>query len=145
MARIYDYNQFSYEGPKKLSRGEYPFICSLGFIDITFENLPDEIGEISDASAVVNYSVYVKADKTGINDLDFTVDMIELVMKIDKYPTGTEEVDFDIAPNKNIENLRILSVKPDKLIPTAPTKIVFNFNKSMNVSNFNVEITFGEE
>jgi hypothetical protein len=145
MARIYDYNQFSYEGPKKLSRGEYPFISLLGFIDITFENLPDEIGEISDASAVVNYSVYVKADKTGINDLDFTVDMIELVMKIDKYPTGTEEVDFDIAPNKNIENLRILSVKPDKLIPTAPTKIVFNFNKSMNVSNFNVEITFGEE
>jgi hypothetical protein len=145
MARIYDYNQFSYEGPKKLSRGEYPFICSLGFIDITFENLPDEIGEISDASAVVNYSVYVKADKTGINDLDFSVDMIELVMKIDKYPTGTEEVDFDIAPDKNIENLRILSVKPDKLIPTAPTKIVFNFNKSMNVSNFNVEITFGEE
>ena len=143
--RIQDYNQFASVNPRKNSRGEYSFSSSLGITDIVIENAPDDMGEVSDIKASIDYSVNVMADKEGIDSVGFSVDMIELEIEVDNYPEGTKELDLDIAPGQNIERDRIKEYSLEQILPTYPSRIEVNMNKSLNVSNFIVSVYFGKD
>lgn len=143
--RIQDYNQFASVNPRKNSRGEYSFTSSLGITDIVIENAPEDMGEISDLEATIEYSVNVMANKEGIDSISFSVDMIELEIEVDNYPDGTKEMDLDIAPGQNIEKERIREYSLDQVLPTYPSRIEVNMNKTFNVSNFIVSVYFGKD
>jgi hypothetical protein len=143
--RIQDYNQFASVNPRKNSRGEYSFTSSLGITDIVIENAPEDMGEISDLEATIEYSVNVMANKEGIDSISFSVDMIELEVEVDNYPDGTKEMDLDIAPGQNIEKERIREYSLDQVLPTYPSRIEVNMNKTFNVSNFIVSVYFGKD
>jgi hypothetical protein len=143
--RIQDYNQFASVNPRKNSRGEYSFSSSLGITDISIENAPDDMGDVSDVKATVEYSVNVVANKEGIDSLGFSVDMIELEVETDNYPDGTKELDLDIAPGQNIEKERIREYTLEQALPSYPSRMEINMNKSLNVSNFTISVYFGKD
>jgi hypothetical protein len=145
MGRIQDYQHFAASKASKQPRGEYGFVYTLGQTDIYLENVPDEAKDISDVSATIEYTVETLATKQGIESMGFRVDMIELVLSLDRYPNGTEEIDLDIAPGQNIEPGRIRPIELERLIPTFPTKIEINMGKSLNISNFIITVFFGNE
>lgn len=143
--RIQDYNQFASVNPRKNSRGEYSFSSSLGITDIVIENAPDDMGEVSDVKATIEYSVNVMANKEGIDSISFLVDMIELEVEVDDYPEGTKGLDLDIAPGQNIERERIREYSLEEILPTYPSRMEVNMNRSLNVSNFVVSVYFGKD
>ena len=143
--RIQDYNQFASLNPRKNSRGEYSFSCSLGITDISIEGAPDEMGDVSDMKATIEYSVNVLANKEGIESIGFSVDMIELEIETDNYPDGTKEMDLDIAPGQNIEVGRVRAHNLEQSLPTYPSRMEINMNKSLNVSNFVISVYFGKD
>lgn len=143
--RIQDYNQFASVNPRKNSRGEYSFSSSLGITDIVIENAPDDMGEVSDVKATIEYSVNVMANKEGIDSISFLVDLIELEVEVDNYPEGTKELDLDIAPGQNIERERIREYSLEQILPTYPSRMEVNMNRSLNVSNFVVSVYFGKD
>jgi len=145
MGRIQDYQHFAASKATDQPRGQYSFIHTLGETDIYLENLPDEVKDLSDVEATIEYSIEPHATKSGIESIAFRVDMIELVLSVDKYPNGKDEVDLDIAPGQNIEPGRIRSIELENPIPTHPTKIEINLGKSLNVSNFIITVFFGND
>lgn len=145
MGRIQDYQHFAAAKTDRHARGEYSFIHTLGETDITLENVPVELKELSDVSASIEYSIETIATKSGIDGLSFRIDMIELVFVVDKYPNNTEEIDLDIAPGQNIEHGRVRPMELENLIPTNPTRIEINMGNSLNVSNFIISVFFGNE
>jgi len=145
MGRIQDYQHFAAAKTDKHARGEYSFIHTLGETDISLENVPVEIKELSDVNASVEYSIETIATKSGIEGISFRVDMIELVFSVDKYPNDIEEIDLDIAPGQNIEHGRIRPIELDSIIPTNPSRIEINMGNSLNVSNFIITVFFGNE
>lgn len=143
--RIYDYNKFAYENPRRSSRGDYSFCSKLGTTDVFFLNLPDEVSDISNVEAVIDYTVIVVADKEGIQKLDFITDKIEIVIEKDKYPNDTEEMDIDILPGQNIRPDSVTSVASACPIPSRPTRLEIDMKGSTNVENFVVDVYFGED
>ena len=97
MGRIQDYQHFAASKATDQPRGQYSFIHRLGETDIYLENLPDEVKDLSDVEATIEYSIEPHATKSGIESIAFRVDMIELVLSVDKYPNGKDEIDLDIA------------------------------------------------
>jgi len=143
--KIQDYNQFASQKFKGHSRGEYSFIKTLGITDILLENAPDELSEISDMKCTIEYSIRMVSAKEGIESIEFGVDLLELVIEIDKYPDGSEEVDLDIAPGQNIEVGKVKAYQLDNPLPTYPSKIEIDMCNSFNVSNFNISVYFGND
>lgn len=143
--RIYDYNKFAYENPRRSNRGDYSFSAKLGTTDIFFSNTPDELSDISNIEAVIDYSVIVSADKEGIQKLNFLTEKIEIVVEIDKYPGDSAEIDIDILSGQNIQPDRVNSVSSACPIPSYPTRLEVDMQGSMNVENFTVDVYFGEE
>ncbi len=144
-SRIYDYQKFSSDNPRKNNRGEYSFSHKIGITDIFFVNKPEELGEISDASAVIDYIADVVATKGGIEDIKFKAYRIELVVEKDSYPEESEEIDIDIEEGGNIQMGRIRSVSNECPIPSYPTRLEIDMKNSMNVSNFLIEVVFGKD
>jgi hypothetical protein len=143
--KIQDYNQFASQKFQGHSRGEYSFIKTLGITEISLENVPDELMEISDLNCTVEYNVKMLSTKEGIDSIEFSISLLELVVSIDKYPDGTEEIDLDIAPGQNIEIGRVKAYQLENPLPTYPTKIEIDMARSFNVSNFNVSVYFGND
>jgi hypothetical protein len=143
--RIYDYNKFAYDNPRRSNRGDYAFSAKLGTTDIFLTNLPDELSDISNIEAIIDYSVIVSADKEGIQKLNFLTEKIEIVVEKDKYPNDSEEIDIDIFSGQNIQPDRINSISSNCPIPSYPTRLEVDMQNSMNVENFMVDVYFGEE
>ena len=144
-SRIYDYQRFSSDNPRKNNRGEYSFSHKLGITDIFLVNKPEELGEISDADAVIDYNIDVIASKEGIDEMRFKTYRIELVITKDNYPEESEEIDVDIEDGVNIQIGRIRSISKECPIPSYPTRLEVDMQNSMNVANFLVEVVFGKD
>lgn len=144
-SRIYDYQRFSSGNPRKNNRGEYSFSRKLGITDIFFVNKPEELGEISDAVAVIDYNIDVIASKEGIDEMKFRTYRIELVITKDNYPEDSEEIDIDIEDGGNIQIGRIRSISNECPIPSYPTRLEIDMQNSMNVANFLIEVVFGKD
>ena len=144
-SRIYDYQKFSSADSRKNNRGEYSFSHKLGITDIFFVNKPEELGEISDADAVIDYNIDVIASKGGIDEMKFRTYKIELVVIKDNYPDDEEEIDLDMEEGSNIQVGRIRSISGECPVPSYPTRLEIDMQNSMNVANFLVEVVFGKD
>lgn len=144
-SRIYDYRRFSSDNSRKNNRGEYSFSHKLGITDIFLVNKPEELGEISDANAVIDYNIDVIASKEGIDEMKFKAYRIELVVTKDNYPEESEEIDIDIEDGANIQMGRIRSISNECPIPSYPTRLEVDMQNSMNVANFLIEVIFGKD
>lgn len=145
MSRIYDYTTFSSKGKKGTPMGDYSFGIELKYIDIDIHNRPEEYEDLDDSKAFIEYSVNVDVNKSGIEGLDFSVSAIELEFKVDDYPNDYKEFDMDFIPGKTVSFDQISIEKMDSLIPTYPSKLEVNMNKSTDIKKYEITVYFGND
>ena len=142
--RIQDYGAFNVQ-KKKLVSSEYSFTSEIGFLDINITNRPPELSDIDDIRCEVEYDSSIDRKKSGIEDIRFKVKLIELEIKVDDYPNEPKEFEFDVFPGGNIDQNSVIIKKLEKLIPSSPTMLNIDMRKSMNVSDFKIEVCFGND
>ena len=145
MSRIYDYTTFSSKGKKGNPTGDYSFGIELKYIDIDIHNRPEEYSDLDDSKAFIEYSVNVDVNKSGIEGLDFSVSAIELEFKVDDYPNDPKEFDMDFIPGKTVSFDQIRIEKMDNVIPTYPSRLEVNMNKSTDIKKYEVTVHFGSD
>ena len=143
-SRIQDYGAFNVQ-KKKLVSSEYSFTSEIGFLDINITNRPPELSDIDDIRCEVEYDASIDRKKSGIEDIRFNVKLIELEIKVDDYPNEPKEFEFDVFTGGNIDQNSVIIKKMEKLIPTSPTMLNIDMRKSMNVSDFKIEVYFGND
>ena len=143
MARIYDYNSFQ-DGNRGANPNEFKFGSEIKYIDIDIHNQPEEYDDITDARVFVEYSTRFIFKKSGIDDVIFNIDSIELEFQVDDYPNDEpKEFDIDLIPGKTIDYSQIKCESQDIIIPTYPDRIEINMNKLTEPRNFDVTVYFG--
>lgn len=143
MSRIYDYNQFS--SKKNRIGGDYTFGQDLKYIEIDVFNRPEEWEDSENYKAFIEYSVDVEVNKGGINGLQFRVNLIEFEFTVDDYPNQPKEFDFDLVPGKNIDFGQIIIDTKDHLIPTYPSNLEIDMNKSTEIFKWKITVSFGND
>jgi hypothetical protein len=143
MPRIHDYVSFDNSKGRRVS-SEYSFSHELGYLDIDLINRPPELVDVDEKECEIEYSVSIGRSKSGIQDLKFQIDNIELELKVDSYPDPPKEYEMDIVPGENIDMSSVLCKKARNLIPCNPTKVVVDMRKSMNPKDFKIDVLFGE-
>jgi len=144
MPRIQDYVDFSVQ-KKKLVSSEYSFSAEIDYLDINVINRPPELSDIDDIKCEIEYDASIVRKKTGIEDINFKVKLIELEMKVDDYPNDPKEFEFDIFPGGNINENSVVIKRREKLVPSSPTMLNIDMRKSMNVSDFKIDVYFGND
>ena len=89
MSRIYDYGSFS-NNKSKFSDTQNKFGFEMSFVDIDITGKPKEFRDIMDVKVYIEYSTEVLSNKRGLEGVNFSVDSIELVMKVET-STGKED------------------------------------------------------
>ena len=143
MSRIYDYNQFS--SKKNRIGGDYTFGQDLKSMDIDLYNRPDDWQDLDDYKAFVEYSVDVEVRKSGIEGLMFRINMIELEFTVDDYPNESKEFDFDLVPGKNIDFSQLEANPLEYVIPTYPSNLTIDMNKSTEPIKWKITVSFGND
>lgn len=142
MPRIYDYGTFSSAKNQSLG-GNYNFGMKMDYVDIDIHNRPDEYDDINEASAFIEYSVSLGIRKNGISDINFGINSVELEFKTEDYPNPPKEFDIDLIPGKTIDIGQVQADVEDYKIPTYPSGLVINMNKSTDPKKFDVTVKFG--
>ena len=145
MSRIYDYTAFSSKAKKGSSQGDYSFGLELKYIDIDIFDRPEEFADLDDAKAFLEYSIDVIVKKAGIDSFVFTVSSIELEFSVDDYPNDTREFDMDLIPGKTISYDQIKIEELDSVIPSYPSKLEINMNKSTDPKKYQITVYFGND
>lgn len=143
MSRIYDYNQFSTK--KNRIGGDYTFGIDLTSVNIDLYNRPDEWSDLDDYKAFIDYSVDIEVRKTGIEGLMFRVNGIELEFSVDDYPNSSKEFDFDLSPGKNIDFSQLTAEPMSSIIPTYPSNLSIDMNKSTEPIKWKITVSFGND
>ena len=63
----------------------------------------------------------------------------------DNFPSEDIEYEFDLIPGKNIPKENIKYVVENVVIPSDPTRIEVDMNKSSDSKDFLVTVTFGTD
>ena len=143
MARIYDYNSFQ-DGNKGANPNDFKFGDEIKYINIDIYNKPEEYEDITDAKVYVEYSTRFIFKKSGIDDIIFSIDSIELEFQVDDYPNDeSKEFDIELIPGKTIDYSQLKAEKEEIIIPSYPDRIEINMNKSTEPRNFQVTVYFG--
>jgi hypothetical protein len=117
MPRIDDYISFSSNKKNRVSN-EFSFSAELGMLDVEIVNRPPEISDVDSLECEIDYKAGIERKKEGIQDLAFSVDSIELEIKVDDYPNGQKEFEFDIVPDATIPLTSVIIQKGTRLVPT---------------------------
>jgi len=141
MTRIYDYGSFS-NNKSKFSDIRNKFGKEISFVDIDIEGRPKEFRDISDVKVFVEYSANIISNKEGIERIDFSIDSIELVMKVETIK-GQDEIDFDLVPGKTIDYGQVKYTVNDFPLPTYPERMEINMNGFADPTRFDVMVYFG--
>lgn len=144
MAQIYDYSAFSNQ-KKVVNSNQYTFGIKMESMDIDIHNRPDEYTDITDRSAFIDYSVNISVNKAGIESITFVVNSIEVQFEVDDYPNETLEKDMDIIPGKTLDYNNVVSISKENIIPTYPTSLEIDMNKSTDTREFKVKVYFGKD
>lgn len=142
--RVYDYQSFSSKKDKSFNTN-MEFSSELKYIDIDIFNRPSDLEDLNGIECEIDYSVGVNTSKTGIDSLSFDVRSIELELMKDNYPSEDIEYEIDLIPGKNIPKENIRYVIENVVIPSDPTRIEVDMNKSMEPKDFSITITFGTD
>lgn len=143
MARIYDYNSFQ-DGNKGANPNDFKFGDEIKYINIDIYNKPEEYEDITDAKVYVEYSTRFIFKKSGIDDIIFSIDSVELEFQVDDYPNDEpKEFDIELIPGKTIDYSQLKAEKEEIIIPSYPDRIEINMNKSTEPRNFEVTVYFG--
>jgi hypothetical protein len=142
MPRIDDYISFSSNKKNNVS-SEFIFSKELGLLDVEVVNRPPEISDVDSLECEIEYKVGIERRKDGIQDLNFSIEEIELEIKVDDYPNEQKEFEFDIVPDVNIAIPSIVIQKGSRLVPTDPSFARIDMRKSMNPKDFRIQILFG--
>jgi len=143
--RVYDYGTFASRKKKDKSfNTDMNFSVDVASMDLDIFNKPKELENIISVECEIDYSARVLSGNSGISTIDFLVSSIELEVKTEN--SGEEkEYEIDILPGKNTEAENIIPVKADILIPSEPTKVEIDMNKSMNPKDFRIKVIFGND
>jgi len=144
MAQIYDYSAFSNQ-KKVVNSNQYTFGMKMESMDIDIHNRPDEYADITDRSAFIDYSVNISVNKAGIESITFVVNSIEVQFEVDDYPNETLEKDMDIIPGKTLDYNNVMAISKENIIPTYPTSLEIDMNKSSDTREFIVKVYFGKD
>lgn len=143
MARIYDYNSFQ-DGNKGANPNDFKFGDEIKYINIDIYNKPEEYEDITDAKVYVEYSTRFIFKKSGIDDIIFSIDSVELEFQVDDYPNDEpKEFDIELIPGKTIDYSQLKAEREEIIIPSYPDRIEINMNKSTEPRNFQVTVYFG--
>jgi hypothetical protein len=143
MNKIYDYLAFN-DSKNPSNTGDYTFGMEVKYVDIDIHNKPEEYTDINDAKAFIQYTVNFIIKKAGIDSIDFVINSIEFEFEVDDSPNAPKEFDMDLVPGKTIDFGQIQIEKGDSCIPTYPTKLEIDMNKSTEPSNFDVIVHFNK-
>lgn len=143
MSRIYDYNQFS--SKKNRIGGDFTFGQELLYTEIDLFNRPEEWSDLDDKKAFVEYSVDVEVRKSGIEGLQFRINLIELEFSVDDDPNPHKEFDFDLLPGKNVDFSQLEADTKDFIIPTYPSNLEIDMNKSTEPVKWKIKVSFGHD
>lgn len=143
MSRIYDYNQFS--SKKSRIGGDFTFGQELLYTEIDIFNRPEEWSDLDDKKAFVEYSVDVEVRKSGIEGLQFRINLIELEFTVDDDPNPHKEFDFDLLPGKNVDFSQLEADTKDFIIPTYPSNLEIDMNKSTEPVKWKIKVSFGHD
>jgi hypothetical protein len=141
MPRIYDYGSFS-NNKSQFSDTRNKFGKEISFVDIDIEGKPKDFRDINDVKVFVEYSTNIISNKEGIERIDFSVDSIELVMKVETVK-GEDEIDFDLVPGKTIDYGQVKYTINDFPLPSYPERVEINMNGFTDPTRFDVMIYFG--
>jgi hypothetical protein len=142
MTRIYDYGSFS-NNKSSFSDSKNKFGSEISFIDIDIIGKPKEFIDISDAKVFLEYSTNIRSNKRGLEGVDFMIDSIELILKVETPKGIEEEIDFDLIPGKTIDYGQVKYTVNDFPIPSYPSSIEINMNGFTDPSKFDVMVYFG--
>lgn len=142
MTRVYDYGSFS---TSKLGadRGSYNFSTKMKYIDIDIQDPPEEYDEILDARIFVDYSVILDIQKEGIMWLDFKINLVEFEFDVGDLQNSPKQFDIDFIPGKTIDIGQLIADYERDSIPTVPTRIRINMNRSTDPRKYDVTVKFG--
>jgi hypothetical protein len=143
MSRIYDYNQFS--SKKNRIGGDFTFGQKLLYTEIDLFNRPEEWSDLDDKKAFVEYSVDIEVRKSGIAGLQFRINLIELEFSVDDDPNPHKEFDFDLVPGKNVDFSQLEDDPKDFVIPTYPSNLEIDMNKSTEPVKWKIKVSFGHD
>jgi hypothetical protein len=143
MSRIYDYNQFS--SKKNHVGGDFTFGEDLSYTNIDLFNRPEEWSDVDTKKAFVEYSVNIGVKKMGIEGLSFRINLIELEFSVDDYPNPHKDFDFDLIPGKNVDFSQIEEDIKDFIIPTYPSNLEIDMNKSTEPIKWKIKVSFGHD
>jgi hypothetical protein len=143
MSRIYDYNQFS--SKKSRIGGDFTFGQELLYTEIDIFNRPEEWSDLDDKKAFVEYSVDVEVRKSGIEGLQFRINLIELEFSVDDDPNPHKEFDFDLLPGKNVDFSQLEADTKDFIIPSYPSNLEIDMNKSTEPVKWKIKVSFGHD
>ncbi len=144
MPRIQDYSMFANQKKKVIST-DYSFNAELDYIDVNITGRPAEISDVDDVKCEIEYEAAIERKKGGIEDIQFKINLIELVVKVDDYPNENKEFEFDIVPGENIDFNSVQAKKMERIIPSHPSQIYIDMRKSMNVADFKIDVYFGSD
>jgi hypothetical protein len=142
MSRIYDYGSFS-NNKSSFSDTRNKFGSSISLIDIDITGKPKEFIDINDVKVFLEYSTSIRSNKRGLEGVDFMIDSIELVMKVETANGNEDEIDFDLIPGKTIDYGQVKYTVNDFPIPSYPENIEINMNGFTDPSKFDVMVYFG--
>jgi len=142
MPRIYDYGSFS-NNKSKFSDTQNKFGCEMSFVDIDITGKPKEFRDIMDVKVFIEYSTELLSNKRGLEGVNFSVDSIELVMKVETSIGKEDEIDFDLIPGKTIDYGQVKYAVNEFPIPSYPERIEINMNGFTDPTRFDVMVYFG--
>jgi hypothetical protein len=143
MSRIYDYNQFS--SKKNRIGGDFTFGQEMRYVDIDLFDRPEEWADLDDCKAFIEYSIDINVKKSGIEGLTFRINSVELEFTVDDYPNSSKEFDFDLIPGKTIDYSQLNENPLDYVIPSYPSNLEINMNKSQEPSKWKIKVNFGTD
>ena len=143
MPRIYDFQSYASK-KNKFFNTQMSFTKEFSYVDIEVVNKPKDLLEFNDVECEIDYQIDLKTDSSGIIGMDFNVSSVELEFK-NSEGGETEEIEFEIKPNRNFPESNITYVKSDSLVPSEPTRIHIDMNNSNKVEDFSIKVTFGQD
>lgn len=140
MPKIYDFTAYNQD---KGAPNVYNFETEIGYVDLEIFATPEEYDNISDAKAYIEYNATLILKKAGIDSILFNVSSIELEFEVDDYPEPPKEFDVDLIPGRTVDHSQIKTEENDGLIPSYPSKIEINMQKSTDPRSWQVVVYFG--
>jgi hypothetical protein len=115
------------------------------YVDIDLFDRPEEWADLDDCKAFIEYSIDINVKKSGIEGLTFRINSVELEFTVDDYPNSSKEFDFDLIPGKTIDYSQLNENPLDYVIPSYPSNLEINMNKSQEPSKWKIKVNFGTD